>query len=173
MRNLLIALVFLFICTACPYESPVPISSKGDKMMESLLGKWQREEDAQNYYIVEKLDDRNYKIIENAFNEDEGTYDITIYTGFITEIKGTPFLNIKQYKVSSSSDDEIIITGRDSYYLYKLNVLDEKTFQLYPLSNYIREEFTKSQSLKKFVEQNMELSFFYGEEETFLRSTEE
>lgn len=173
MRNLAIALLFLFICTACPYESPVPISNKGDKMMESLLGKWQREEDVQNYYIVEKQDDRNYKIIENAFNDETGSYDITLYTGFITEIKGTLFFNIKQFKANNSSEDEIMIPGQESYYLYKLVVNDDESFQLFPLSNYIREEFDKSNSLKKFVEQNMELSFFYGEEETFIRSTEE
>ncbi|MEM1135790.1 MAG: hypothetical protein AAGI07_08110 [Bacteroidota bacterium] len=167
MRNISIAILILFFCTACPYESPVPISKKGNKMIKSLVGKWYRAEDKQLFYLIEKADKHNYRIIEHAYNEKTESYDLSIYKGFITELKGVYFLNISQYKANTN---EILVQERPTYYLYKLKVTDEKIIQLFPLSNYIREVFSKSEELKKFISQNMHLSFFYGEEETLLRS---
>jgi hypothetical protein len=173
MKNLLIAVFILFLCTGCPYESQVPISNKGEVFIETLIGKWQRQDEGQNYYLVEKFDTKSYKIAEYAYNEDAETFDISFYKGHITEINDSYFFNVTQYKpnAEASASNEIMIAARPTYYLYKLEVQDDN-FIMYPLSNYIKEEFEKIGTLKKFIEKNMELSFFYGEEETFIRATD-
>ena len=174
IRNLLIVLTILLVCTACPYESPVPISKQGDTFLEELVGKWQREEENQNYYLVNALDKKSYKIVENAYNEETESFDVTLYKGYITKIKDSYFFNVTQYKPNeeTASADEIMISAAPSYYLYKIEIVNKGSFKLKPLSNYIKEEFSKSKDLESFVEKNMHLSFFYGEEEVFVKSEE-
>lgn len=170
MRNVLIALFVVFLCTGCPYESQVPISKKGGVFIETLIGKWQRQDEGQNYYLVEKLGEKSYKIAENAYNEETESFDVTLYKGYISIVNSKYFFNVTQYKpnVEANTANEIMISAKPTYYLYKLSVEDDH-FIMYPLSNYIREEFKKSVTLEKFVEKNMDLSFFYGEEEKFVR----
>lgn len=170
MRNILIALFVVILCTGCPYESQVPISKKGQVFIESLIGKWQRQDESQNYYLVEQLDEKSYKIAENAYNEDTESFDITLYKGYISKIDDNYFFNVTQYKPNAEANagNEIMIAAKPTYYLYKLAVKDDQ-FTMYPLSNYIKEEFEKSVTLEKFIEKNMDLSFFYGEEEQFVR----
>ena len=170
MRNLFIALFVVILCTGCPYESQVPISKKGQVFIESLIGKWQRQDESQNYYLVEKLDEKSYKIAENAYNEDTESFEVTLYKGYISMIEDAYFFNVTQYKpnAEANASNEIMIAAKPSYYLYKLAVEDDH-FIMYPLSNYIKEEFEKSVTLEKFIKKNMDLSFFYGEEEQFIR----
>ncbi len=174
MRNLLIALCILFICTACPYESPVPISKRGDIFLEELVGKWQRQDENQNYYIVDALDKKTYKIVENAYNEESDSYDVSLYQGHINKINDSYFFNVTQYNPNevSAASDEIMITAQPSYYLYKIAINKDGSFIMHPLSNYIKEEFERSKDLEKFVTKHMHLSFFYGEPEGFVRLNE-
>lgn len=174
MRNYLIALFILMVCTGCPYESPVPISQQGEAFFDELIGKWQRKEESQNYYLVDALDKKNYKIVENAYNDETESFEVTLYKGHITKIKNNYFFNITQYKANETpaASDEIMISAAPTFYLYKIDVKDNGTFTLQPLSNYIKEEFEKSKDLESFVEEHMHLSFFYGEEEVFIKSEE-
>ncbi|MBX2840715.1 MAG: hypothetical protein KTR26_03015 [Flammeovirgaceae bacterium] len=160
IKNLIYISVVLLLCTGCPYKSFVPISAEGDLVDLDLLGKWQKEEEEDIYYIIEKSSDKLYKIVENAYNPEEDAFEITIYEGIMNTLDGEQFLSV--YNASTEEDEE--------YFLHKIEISDKDHFVLFPVSNYIREEFKTSEELQEFILKNKHLSFFFGTEEGFVRS---
>ncbi|WP_020526767.1 hypothetical protein [Flexithrix dorotheae] len=160
LKNLIYILAILLICTGCPYKSLVPISAHGDLVNQDLLGKWKKAEEEEVYYIIEKSSDRKYKIVENAYNPEEDAFEITLYEGTLNNLDGEIFLCV--FNSSAEEDEE--------YYLHKIEITDKDNFVLFPLSNYIREEFETSEALQEFILKNKHLSFFFGTEEGFVRS---
>lgn len=159
MRNLrYILLLLLFVTfTGCPYNSEVAIDESKMKIDERLIGKWESKSATDYDYIISKVDERTLKIEKKPKAEGE----LTTYYGFLSEIKGTRFLNI--YEESANPR---------AYYFYKTELTTSGAkLTLSAVTENIREKFTSSAELKAFFEKYMGLSFFYDkEDEVYIRA---
>lgn len=143
----------------CPYESKIPLDtadkSKPDK---DLVGKW--EEKGSDEYIWKcSLDGNQYRIEKKSTEDSES--DPTIYIGFLSEIGGTPFLNVYE----ESYD------GEKQYMIYRMEKKSEDRVKFRAMTDNVTEEFTTAEEFRTFVKKNMELSFFYNkdDEKTFYK----
>ena len=155
----LFSLALALLLMGCPYHADVPIDSATSTPIDTkLLGKWQTRSSDETTYIVTKLDDNTYSILEKEKKPAEGS-EPKKYNAFLSSVGGTKFLNLFE-------------TGTDSksYYFYKIEMNDETGgFSLYPVTDYITETFTASEDLKKFVQTNMGLSFFYAAKDEYIK----
>jgi hypothetical protein len=147
----MIAISVLFI--GCPYESTVPIDDDGIKVPKSLYGKWVTNEELSQeiptYFIVEKADKNKFRITKNEYSSTDETYTQTMYTGHISKIQQTDFMNIIEDESST-------------YYLYKVIWNGDKQLTMHEITSNITEKFNSSKELKDFISKYMHLSFFYN-----------
>lgn len=160
LTRAILLLISLFMLTGCPYQSAVPVGDPEKKLMKSLLGKWQKGDEDNNFYLVDKLGKYQYQIEENVFNSELQDFEKAYYQGHITEVNGEKFLSI----INQTLDED---GGQNYFSIYKLEINSDSEFVIFPVSNYIRESFDESTELHAFIEKNMHLSFFFGEEESF------
>jgi hypothetical protein len=150
-----LSLVFM----GCPYESKLPLDtadkSKPDK---DLVGKWE-EKDSEDYIWKCEMDGNQYRIEKKSTESSDD--EPTIYIGWLTDVGGSPFLNV--YEQTYDSDK--------SYMLWKFEKKSADRIKFKAVTDNITEEFTTSEELKTFVKKNMELSFFYNkdDEKTFYK----
>jgi len=151
------ALSLMFM--GCPYESKIPLDpadkSKPDK---DLVGKWE-EKGEDSYTWKCQMDGNQYRIEKKSTEDSES--EPTIYIGWLTDVGGSPFMNV--YEQDYESDR--------SYYLYRMEKKSEDRIKFKAVTDNITEEFTTSEELKTFVKKYMELSFFYNkdDEKTFYK----
>ena len=151
-----LSLVFM----GCPYESKVPVddssNSKGDK---TLVGSWE-EKGSEDYIWKITLDDNIYRVEKKNTKEDG---DPTIYGAFLSDVAGSPFLNVWE-----KSDDG----GDRKYYIYKMEKKGEDRVKIKGMTENVTEEFASSAELKVFIKKYMDLSFFWDkdEEKTFYKN---
>jgi hypothetical protein len=161
MKKIYLGLLALGCCVlfmGCPYHASVAIDTPSVKINDRLIGKWQQRSSDDVTYIVTKKDDYTYSILEKEKKPTEGSEPKT-YNAFISMVGGTQFLNLFE----PSDNDK-------TYYYYKLATDDETGgFSLYPVTEYITESFTSSDDLKKFIQTNMNLSFFYGTKDDYIK----
>jgi hypothetical protein len=153
------ALSLMFM--GCPYESKVPIDDPSNaKADKELVGKWE-EKGSDDYSWKSELDGNMYRI--EKVNIKEGG-DPTIYKGFLSDVGGTPFLNVYEVDEYSSTDKK--------YYLYLVEKKGEERVKLKAVTDNITEEFTSSTELKAFIKKNMGISFFFNkdDEKTFYKN---
>ncbi len=145
----------MFMLTACPYESKVPISQPGEKLDKGLLGKWitasEKEYDQPTYFEVSKYDKTKYEIHEWSYSTYDSVYNSTMYLMHTSTVGDKRFMNVQE-------------NGSGNYYLHMFE-LHENDFVLYEVSDNIDESFTKSADLAAFIEKYMDLSFFYASDE--------
>ncbi|HTF06495.1 MAG TPA: hypothetical protein VK826_20830 [Bacteroidia bacterium] len=143
----------------CPYESKIALgpaeNSKPDKDMTGTF----TEKDAESYTWTCKLEGSQYRIEKK--NTEESESEPTIYIGWLTDVGGTPFLNVYEQDYESEK----------KYYFYRFEKKSIERFKFKAVTDNITEEFATSEELKAFVKKNMELSFFYNkdDEKTFYR----
>jgi hypothetical protein len=162
MKNLLKSVIFLpllILLTACPYESVVPIKEAKSAIDDRLLGKWYKDgemdkEYPDEFYRIKKEGDSLYQIIKKELNSEDNTYKEEIYISHITELQDSEG---KKYKFLNMKKD-------DKYYLHRIR-LNKERFVLYEVTDNIDEQFDNSDELRKFVKENMHLSFFYNKDE--------
>jgi hypothetical protein len=162
MKNSILLLVFLFLTVSfygCPYESAVAIDEPNIKIDKVFLGNWTLKNTGTKY-VITKLDDYHLKI--KAMPTDTLTKDTTFYNAHFSKIKDMGFLNI----VKKTNLD---FTGKDIFYLYKYSVNSPDEIAISELSSNIKDKFTSSDKLKNFIAKYMDLSFFYGNEEIYVR----
>jgi hypothetical protein len=153
-----LSLVFM----GCPYESKVPIddasNAKPDKM---FVGKFDEKGEEKYLYTV-KLEDNMYYVTKH--NNEDATATDTKYKGFLSDVGGVQFLNIRELSDYESSDVK--------YYLYRVEKKGEDRFKLRAVTDNITEEFATSADLKAYIKKNMEISFFYNkdDEKTFYKN---
>lgn len=162
-KRLIFLSPILFLLTACPYESAIPITESNAPIDKNFLGKWykegeQNQEYPSEYYEINALGDRLYEIAKNDFNSEDSTYRSETYISHLSKLQKAGedfwFLNMKK-------------DGK--YYLHRI-ILDSNTFVLYEVTDNIDEQFSKSEELRAFVEKHMNLSFFYNKDEvTFVK----
>ncbi|MBN1252766.1 MAG: hypothetical protein JXR51_05915 [Bacteroidales bacterium] len=145
----------IFILTACPYQSQVPIDVPNQKIDKTIIGKWVKnsEADKENpeYFQISELDTYKYNIVKFEYQSNDSTYKQTKYLTHFTKIEDYVFMNMQQ-------------DGEGDFYLHRIDMNGDE-FTLYELTDNIDEKFASSEELKKFVEKNMKLSFFYNKDE--------
>ncbi|HMQ00705.1 MAG TPA: hypothetical protein PKC24_13065 [Cyclobacteriaceae bacterium] len=155
--NLIAFSALLFLLTACPYSSTVPIDTPSIGVSDKLLGKWVEESefnDNPDYYIFLKKDNNRYTLEEYSYREDEETGESGYeknneYIGHITKLGDKEFFNLFK-------EDESM------YYFYWLEFPSTNTFIMHEVTDNITEEFDKSADLKAFFNKHKDLSFFYN-----------
>lgn len=155
----------LFMLTACPYESKVPITRPVEDLDKSLMGKWiesgEREYDEPTFFEISKSKDNKmkYSIVEWSYSTYDSVYTSTSYSMHTSTIGDRRFMNIQE-------------AGAGNYFLHMFELYDGE-FILYEITENIDESFTKSEELKAFVEKYMDLSFFYtSDEKTYFKCKE-
>jgi hypothetical protein len=144
-----------FLFMGCPYDSETPIDKTPSvKIDKNLIGVWGPESTSDSTkYTVSKDDDFTYSIKKESTSSNETT--ITKYKGYLSEIGGEKFFNIWE---DNNSDSR-------KYYFYKLEWADDnKKFIMHEVTDNITETFTSSDDLRKFIQTNMKLSFFFNKD---------
>ena len=154
-----IASILLFVSASvifmgCPLGTEVAIDDKPSvKIIPSLIGVWDARNSTDYTYTVSKVDEYNYKIEKKTISSG----DVSNYGGFISEVGGEKFFNIWEMAEGSAAK---------MYYLYKLDMQGGDSFiKLLSVTENIDEKFTSSAELKKFIDKNKSLSFFYDKDE--------
>lgn len=170
MKNLsvfAILIPLLFVLTACPYTQKVPLEKPNQKINKFLLGKWVQEYGQKKprlpvFFIISKLDDKNYQIECHEALKSDSQYLIHNYTAHITEVGKTWFLNVRKQNETSP------------YYFYKIELAsDNQSFTLCEVTRDIKENFSSSEELKAFFEKQKVNSFFYNSTtEKYLKAKE-
>ena len=114
-----------------------------------LIGTFEQKSSEDYRYIVTKAGNE-FKIEKK--NKKSG--DATVYKGFLSDVKGTMFMNI--YENGSASP---------SYYLYKVDFSTKGQVKLIGITENVKETFSSSEELKAFIEKYMSLSFFFDKSE--------
>lgn len=153
--------LLIFCCTACPYQSEVPVSEPLS-LDTSIIGKWKTSvSKKEDYMEVRQTDDKYYLIVEYAYNQTQKQYATKEYAAHLSELNGTKYLNIRVKKV-----DEKNSTPPSGFFLHKIEIKPNEIV-ISPLSEFIREKFNTSADLQAFILKHSSLSFFFGEEQVF------
>ncbi len=162
--NILLLFVVLFLCTACPYESVQPIGEPTVAINKALIGVWKNEVEREepDNYDIRKFDDFTYLITENTYRKEDKALEQKHFKAHLSLLDGSTYLNIKMIK------DSINITISDNFFLYKIAIQDKK-MTLYPLSQYIKEQFDTPADLQGFIKKYQNLSFFYATESEYVK----
>lgn len=146
----------------CPYESKIPLDnadkSKPDK---DLVGSWE-EKGSEDYEWKCTMDGNQYHIEKKSTSDSEA--EPTVYIGFLTDIGGSPFLNVYEQDFDSEK----------SYMIYRMEKKGEDRIKFRAMTDNVTEEFTTGEEFRSFVKKNMDLSFFYNndDEKTFYKNDE-
>jgi hypothetical protein len=159
LLNFSLLAMIVLLCTACPYESDVPVDVAKIAINESVLGRW-KENTAENkdYCEITKLNATQYTITNYTKDEAKEAYKTKEYIAHLSKVDGMDFINLSNPKKPSI------------FMIYKIVLsADGKTMTLFPLSEHIREKFTTSKELQEFISKHKNLSFFYGQETLYVR----
>jgi hypothetical protein len=159
MRKLLnfLPLIGLFLLlTGCPYESEVPIDDPSVPVPGAIIGKWMKSGADKDFYLINKAESNTMIVEENTWSEDSQSFSKVKYYAHLSDIGGNQFMNLKK-------------EGTSTYYIYKCELTGDKELKLIEVSNYVKEKFTSSQDLKKFIKKYMKLSFFYADESVYVK----
>ncbi len=158
MKSFRFITAYLFasiLLMGCPYSSSVPIDEPSIKIDNDLLGQWKTDTDSDSKckYNLLKENEFTYKIEEFG---DSGKIHITF--GHVSSINGITYFNIQDTANKSNP-----------YCFYKYEkAIDGSKIMLIPVTENIRETFTKSKDLKKFFRKNQSKSFFFEKDTTEL-----
>jgi hypothetical protein len=146
----LLAAAFLF--AGCPFSATFPLSEPGTQVPENLIGTWEQNtgsDSGNDKMFLSKTSSTTVDIVKTSAYD--GTS--TTFKGSFTTINGVIFLNLKE-------DSEY-----GSYYFYKLQKEGEFKVRLLEVTPYIRETFETPEALRKYIEQNMNNSYFFTSDE--------
>jgi hypothetical protein len=161
---LLFSLVLIMISFyGCPYESKVPISDPTIKISDDFIGEWNYK-DTKTRYIISKDDDYHMKI--TSIPVDSISKDTAVYIAHISKIKDYSFLNITKV----AKENNFFSSGVGTYYLYRIVKSGKNEMTLKEVTNNIKEKFESSKELYSYIEKYMDLSFFYGTEENYIKN---
>jgi hypothetical protein len=143
-----IALVF----AGCPYESAVPIDKPSQIVNRLLLGSWTMtdEQGTPVKFVVTKVDNYNYKIVEN-----DGKQTLT-YTGFVSKVGEVLYLNVK--------------ASTDAGYSFAKLDFNTNASQLTVsfISDELKEKFNSSAELKEYILKNQLKENFFDAQKLVL-----
>ena len=94
INSFLIIWIYILI-TACPYESAVSLKSPSEKLIPDLIGKWILQNGKGDYAIIKELNNYQYKINNNKYDDHEAMkYISEDYMAHTSTIDNDIFLNI-------------------------------------------------------------------------------
>ncbi|WP_448520697.1 hypothetical protein [Rhodoflexus sp.] len=160
--NLFSLLALLFFCTACPYQSSVPVDEPNQAVKEEFLGKWKVDVAAKDFYEVTKVDENIYQIVEHT-HKIEGAVERKTYVAHTSAVGNMTFLNVKMTRQGTNS-----IPNAD-FLIFKMKSVSGDKIMLLPVTENVREKFDNSADLRKFIEANDALSFFYEKETVYTK----
>jgi hypothetical protein len=158
MKKLLsfsVILILSILLSGCPYETAIPIDKPIINIDPKLLGTWEEMQDHDMYKVTRK-DDHTYLIEITELKENKVTHN----AAYPSVVNGFTFLNLWEYK-----DGE----PEKTYSFYKIVMNDPDNLKVYPVTSNIREKFSSSSELKKFIAANMGNSYFFEPEANFIR----
>ena len=143
------------LLSGCPYETAIPIDKPIINIDSKLLGTWEEMQDHDMYKVTRK-DDHTYLIDITELKENKVTHN----AAYASVVNGITFLNMWENK---AGEPEKI------YSFYKIEMKDPDNLKVYPVTSNIREKFSSSSELKKFIADNMGNSYFFEPEANFIR----
>jgi hypothetical protein len=155
-------LVLLFLCTACPYQSTVPVDEPNQPVREEFLGKWKVDAAAKDFYEVTKADENIYQIVEHT-HKVEGTVERKTYVAHTSAVGDMTFLNVKMTRQGANP-----VPNAD-FLIFKMKYVEGDKITLLPVTENVREKFDNSAALRKFIEEHDALSFFYEKETVYTK----
>lgn len=144
--SLIIVAMIMFY--GCPYESLVPIDNPTLPLNQKLIGKWNPGGEGE-IYEIKKQDEFHYAIDAIKGDKKES------YTAFLSDVNGTLFLNLSENKPENNER---------KYLFYKVEVVNDNSFKIYPVSENVREKFKTKEEMKKFIADNMKNSYLFEKE---------
>ncbi|WP_027001827.1 hypothetical protein [Hugenholtzia roseola] len=162
--KLLFLLFTLFFCTACPYESDVPIDLPKVPTEQRFLGRWRLKSGSKNFFTIDRQDRFRYKIEENAYNATTGVYEKRFYAGHLTYLKGVPFLQVRVLEGTEMT----AVAPTEVYYLYKVQTLTSQEVELVLLSEK-NPKFNNSIELKNYILRNLLNPNLYEKTEKYIK----
>ncbi|MCS6968765.1 MAG: hypothetical protein RMJ44_08730 [Cytophagales bacterium] len=160
--NVLSLLGILLICTACPYQSAVPVDEPNQPVKEEWLGKWKTDVNAKDFYEVTKLGDNIYQIVEHTYKV-EGAIERKTYIAHTSAVGDMTFLNVKMTRQGAS------VVPNSDFLIFKIKSAEGKKITLLPVTENVREKFDNSAELRNFILENDKLSFFYEKETVYTK----
>ncbi len=149
-------LAFALVFMGCPYESVVPIDVPNVKVDKTYLGKWYNENSKETYeYVVTQDGDFSYDVEEVTLGSEGSESTSKFYKGHLSNVGDAQFLNLK------GSDSQ-------SYLLFKVEMMGGG-LKVSDVTPHIKETFSRSADLRAFISAHMHLSYFFGEENTYVR----
>ena len=152
----------LVLLAGCPYSSSVPFDEGTVKVPTNLAGKWIKSSDketANPTYFEITLDDKtNATALKYEYSSSDSTYESTKYHFTFSDVDGEVFMNVME-------------DGGSSYSLFKFK-FNENAGEIttYEVTDYIKESFSSSGDLKKFISKNKSMSYFFtNTEDTYVR----
>ena len=158
-KFIVLASALSFVFMGCPYESKVPLDSADkSKPDKDLVGKWE-EKGSDSYIWKCSMDGNQYRIEKKSTDEEDS--EPTIYIGWLTDVAGSPFMNVYEQDYESEK----------SYMIWRMEKKSEDRLKFKAMTDNVTEEFATGEELKAFIKKNMELSFFYNkdDEKTFYK----
>lgn len=151
--SIFITVLVMVIFCGCPYESLVPIDNPTVPINQKLIGKWNPGGQGEVYHI-KKQDEFHYAIESEKENKKES------YTAFLSDVNGTLFLNLSENKAENNPK---------KYLFYKIELVDDNSLKIYPVSENVREKFKTKEEMKKFIADNMKNSYLFEKEGTLTK----
>lgn len=160
-----LAVIFslLWLLTGCPYNSKVPISETKTPINEKFIGTWEKNSNGKDYFEIKKLNEQVYIIEQYTSIEVNRKFERKEFNAHLSIINNVQFVNIRQVSAKDNGAND------SGYFLYRIDLSNPNVMKLMPITEFVREQFSDSASLRKFIEQNMNLSFFYEKEEIYVR----
>jgi hypothetical protein len=156
LKTGLLGLFIALICTACPYQTPVPISEATLPIDEALLGKWKDDVNNKKEFIeITKKDATHYCIVQHTLNEELQVFEKNEMSGHLSKVNDTLYINLLQ--------------RNGFFHPYKIQKITNKHIKLFPLSDHIKEKFEQSAELQSYIIKYQHLSFFFGNEMEMLK----
>ena len=165
LKNALIAISltgFVLLFSGCPFSGSVPIDDGTVVVSDKLVGTWIKPGDVEEvdptYFVTSKTDKYHLSALKIEYSTTDAEYDTTKYNLTLSNVAGDVFANV-------------IESGTSTYYYYKFG-FDESSnkITMNEVSDYIKETFDTSKSLKDFIAANKSLSFFFtNSTDTYIR----
>lgn len=159
IKYILFAAMLVFM-TACPFEAPFPIDEPSIKYSSSMIGKWVDETELESenpaYFLISDEDGYTFNIEEYTYDEEEDSWSTIEYSAHLSEVGDYKFINVYDHSM-------------EAWYFYRLDWDDPDQFTLYPVTDYISDEFDTSEEMKIYFEKYCDLSFFYQGGESYVR----
>ena len=149
----------LFVLTACPYESPVPVDEPNIAIDTALFGKWKHIDEEKSYASVSRQSDHCYRMVYNSWPSEHRSYHVKMFTTHVSVLSGSYFLNVQPDMKTGGS-----------YYISELNVNPGKdTLTLRPVSDEHRRKFSNSVEFREWILKKMKKKDFFDKKELFVR----